>query len=168
MSVILEGSEAEVLALEPDKPRNIVATSNDGKYVARTTISMTDPAMKTIPMEPAATIVGRIVDRAGMPFKATLSPKQQPLRFDAAGNIEEQPTIGTIPSATADVGGRFHTSPLFPGQHYSAEIRGGVWNNELLGKAFEDVVLNAGEVRDLGDIQIERRPNETSAAASGN
>ena len=124
--------------------------------------------MKTIPMEPAATIVGRIVDRAGMPFKATLSPKQQPLRFDAAGNIEEQPTIGTIPSATADVGGRFQLSPLFPGQHYGAEIRGGVWNNELLGKAFEDVVLNAGEVRDLGDIQIEHRPNETSAAASGN
>ena len=168
MSVILEGSEAEVLALEPEKPRNIVATSNDGKYVARTTISMTDLPMKTIPMEPAAAIIGRIVDRAGMPFKAILSPKQQPLRFDAAGNIEEQPTIGTIPSATADADGRFHISPLFPGQHYSAEIRGGVWNNELLGKAFEDVVLNAGEVRDLGDIQVERRPNETSATAPGN
>jgi beta-lactamase regulating signal transducer with metallopeptidase domain len=168
MSVILEGSEAEVLALEPDKPRDIVAISNDGKYVARTSISATDPPTKTIPMEPAASIVGRIVDRAGNPFKAILSPKQQPLRFDAAGNIEEQPTIGTIPSGIADADGRFKLSPLFPGQHYSAEIRGGVWNNELLGKAFDDVVLNAGEVRDLGDIQIERRPNETSATVPGN
>jgi hypothetical protein len=43
MRVILEGSEADVLGLEPGEPREIVASSSDKKYVVRNFISTDDP-----------------------------------------------------------------------------------------------------------------------------
>ena len=53
MTVILDGSEAEVLALEPGKPREVRATSSDGKFTAKAVVGVDDPQPKTIRLEPA-------------------------------------------------------------------------------------------------------------------
>jgi hypothetical protein len=70
-----------------------------------------------------------------------------PLRIEAAG------VVGFIPQARSDEKGRFRIAPLILGQHYSAEISGGQWDNDVLGDEFENLVLRAGEVRDLGEIR---------------
>jgi hypothetical protein len=57
---------------------------------------------------------------------------------------------------------------LLPGQRYSAEIRGGATDTEVLGKAFENVFLLAGEVRDLGDIRIKPSADTKSGTKPGN
>src|SRR5258708_7162238 len=53
MTVVLDGSEVEVLALEPGKPRQVIATSSDGKYIVKTSVSGDDLGPKTIRLEPA-------------------------------------------------------------------------------------------------------------------
>ena len=50
--------------------------------------------------------------------------------------------------------GRFQIERLIPGQRYSAEVYRGSGNDA--GPAFENVVLQAGEVRDLGDIRTRK------------
>ena len=43
MTVVLDGSEAKVLALEPGKSREVIVISNDGKYTATTFVGTDDP-----------------------------------------------------------------------------------------------------------------------------
>jgi beta-lactamase regulating signal transducer with metallopeptidase domain len=145
MTVILDGSEAEALALEPGKPRQVIAKSKDGKHVVRTFVSTEDPQPRTIQLGRAGSITGRIVDANGKPVTALLSHDQQ---------ARLAPDSDSIPQVRADAKGRFRIDALLPGVRYSGEIRGGAGDTEVLGKAFKDVVLRAGEVRDLGDIRI--------------
>jgi beta-lactamase regulating signal transducer with metallopeptidase domain len=48
MTIIIEGSEAEVLALAPGEERDVIATSTDGKYAASVVVSTNDPQSRTI------------------------------------------------------------------------------------------------------------------------
>jgi hypothetical protein len=48
MTIIIEGSEAEVLALAPGEEREVIATSNDGKFTASVVVSTRDPQPRTI------------------------------------------------------------------------------------------------------------------------
>ena len=48
LTVILDGSEAEVLALEPGKPREVYATSRDGRFVVTTLVSAGDSTPLTV------------------------------------------------------------------------------------------------------------------------
>jgi hypothetical protein len=51
----------------------------------------------------------------------------------------------------ADAAGRFRIDKLVPGQRYHAKAYQAPWSvNETV---FENLVLRAGEVRDLGDIR---------------
>jgi hypothetical protein len=54
LEVVLDGSEVEILALTPGKPREVVAVSNDGKYTARTFVSADDPNPRTIRLDRSA------------------------------------------------------------------------------------------------------------------
>ena len=146
--VRLDGSEVEILGLEPGQPRPLIAFSNDGKYAIKTFVSSDNSKPKTIRLEPASSITGRTVDGSGKPMKALLSAVEPPNRSETVGEV------GYIPQTRSDADGRFRIGPLLPGQRYSAEIRGGATDTEVLGKAFENVFLLAGEVRDLGDIRI--------------
>ena len=48
MTIMIEGSEAEVLALGPGEERVVIATTNDGKYTASVVVSTNDPQPRTI------------------------------------------------------------------------------------------------------------------------
>ncbi len=53
MAVVFTDSEAEVLALEPGKPREVTATTNDGKYTASALVGTEDPEPRIIRLEAA-------------------------------------------------------------------------------------------------------------------
>ena len=59
MTFVLGGSEAEVLALEPGKPRQVTVSSHDGKYSASVSVSTDDPQTRTIHLEWARSESGR-------------------------------------------------------------------------------------------------------------
>ncbi|MDB5301681.1 MAG: blaR1 3, partial [Phycisphaerales bacterium] len=64
MTVVLDGAEAQALALEPGKPRQMTAISNDGKYAGRTTVGAEDMQPMTIRLEPAASVSGRLLNES--------------------------------------------------------------------------------------------------------
>jgi hypothetical protein len=66
MTFALDGSEAEVLALEPGTPRQVTVNSNDGKYSASVSVSTDDPQPRLIHLERARSESGRLLD-APMP-----------------------------------------------------------------------------------------------------
>lgn len=69
MTVVFDGSEAEVLALEPGMPREVIATSNDAAYAIRTIVSTDDPQPRTIRLKPTASVSGRLLDvSTGLPL----------------------------------------------------------------------------------------------------
>jgi hypothetical protein len=147
ITIVLDGPEVEILGLEPGNPRELVVFSNDDKYAIKTFVRTDDPQPRTIRLEPAGSIIGRIVDKDGKPLKALLSPLQAPSVPVTAGDS------GSIPQTRTDAEGRFRIAPLLPGLSYGAEVRGGTNDVEVLGKAFENIILRAGEVRDLGEIR---------------
>jgi hypothetical protein len=151
IQVLLDGSEVEMLGLEPGKPRRLIVSSTDGKYATNTVVGTDDPQPKTIRLEPAGSVIGRFVNENGKPLKG--------LRLNA-GSAD----VAVIPpNSYSDAQGRFRIAPLFPGQPYDADIRGGEGGAETLGKLFDNLVLRAGEVRDLGDVRIK----PSAAANSG-
>ena len=48
MTIVLDGSEADVLALAPGERREVIATSDDGKHTGSTMVSTADPQVQTI------------------------------------------------------------------------------------------------------------------------
>ena len=63
----------------------------------------------------------------------------------------DDPEIGVLPASNVSTDGRFRIERLVPGQRYSAEVYRGIgW---YAGPAFENLILQPGEVRDLGDIR---------------
>jgi hypothetical protein len=155
MMVILDGSEAEVIRLEPATARQVTAFSADKKLGIKVGV-VADPQPMTVQLQPVATIKGRIVDENGKPLTALLSAAEVPFGVDTT-------EIGFISQSRCDAEGRFEIVPLLAGQRYTAKIRGGISDTEEWGKAFENVVLRPGEVRDFGDIHV-KLPVATQAA----
>jgi beta-lactamase regulating signal transducer with metallopeptidase domain len=160
--IILDGSQAEVLALEPGKPRRLIAFSKDEKYAVRTFVRTDDAQPKTIRLEPTAAVTGRLVDANGKPVQASLAPPRK-----LPGSDADDDERG-IPETRSDAEGRFRIGSLLPGLRYSAEVRGGEGDSEVLGKAFANVVLRAGEVRDVGEIRVKHTVTPKSETTPGN
>jgi hypothetical protein len=141
LSVTLDGSEAEVIGLAPGKPREVIATSADGKLSARAVVSANDPQPKTIKLEAAGSVTGRLVDENGKPLQAILGPAPKDIRWD----------IGMIGETPTDADGRFRLGSLRHWQSYSVRVFRG---SKIAGMLFEDLTIRPGEARDLGDIRI--------------
>jgi hypothetical protein len=58
--------------------------------------------------------------------------------------------------ATTDAEGRFRIEPLAAGAPYSASMTrpASISHSDDLGKACENLTLEPGEVRDLGDVRV--------------
>jgi hypothetical protein len=67
LTFILDGSQAEVLALEPGKPRQLTISGDDGKYSASVFVSTDDPQPRTIHLERAPPDSGRHLDAPKSP-----------------------------------------------------------------------------------------------------
>jgi hypothetical protein len=140
--VTLDGAEIEILGLNPDKPRELIAQTADGKYIVKTTVGVNDPDPKVIQLKAACAVTGRVVDEAGKPVKGLY------INIHAAEGV-------FIPSiAASDADGRFRAAPLFAGEQYSADVTGGPQGTAVVGKAFDGLVLKPSETHDMGDVRI--------------
>jgi len=61
LTFIIDGTQAEVLGLEPGKRRRVTVGSNDGKYGASVFVSTDDPQPRTIHLERARSESGRLL-----------------------------------------------------------------------------------------------------------
>jgi hypothetical protein len=141
LGIALDGSEAEVIGLTPGRPREVLATSADGKLSALALVRADDPQPKTIKLEASGSVRGRIVDENGRPVEAVLAPAPKEIRND----------VGTIPETKTDAEGRFRLADLRPWQTYSVRILRG---STIVGMAFADLRIRPGEDRELSDLRI--------------
>jgi hypothetical protein len=155
MTIDFDGSEAEVLALEPGHPREVVLTSLDGQYAAVAVVSTDDPEPRTVRLEKAASLSARLLDDStGEPlreFGATLIYPSE----GAAPNDRKYHWGGHV---EADGKGRVVFRTVIPGTSASIWLRGaldiGFQSREYKLDVLRGLTLPAGEVRDLGDIRI--------------
>ena len=152
---VLDGSEAEALALDPAEPREVIALSNDGRYSGRTTVGVTDPQPRTIRLEPAGSASGRLLDASsGRPlagYSARLTYlKDEDLAVDMYNNARVPRVVEPVKT---DDDGRFVIPGLIPGLRASISFQQGASQPaQVFG-----LVLRAGETRDLGDLRITKQ-----------
>ena len=101
----------------------------------------------TVRLEPCGTLIGRLVDDGGLPQAGVQMTCDRP--YDGGDSRFEK---GSLPyPIKTDKDGRFRLSGLVPGLKYSLAVRKGRID---LGEAVKDVITEAGEVKDLGDINV--------------
>ena len=144
----------EVHALEPSKPRRVTIAHAGRKLIGSVFLKGDEVDPMTVRLQPWGTVTGRVVDDEGRPRPA--------LNVHSLGGIHaKHPEVdGVLPgrgwigvAIATDANGRFRVEGLIPGLKYGASVADG---SRGLGKLFEGLIAAPGEVRDLGDLKVER------------
>jgi hypothetical protein len=144
----LRTSTFPITKLHPDHGRRITFVKEDRKLIGFLLARGDSVAPSIVRMQPWGLVTGRILDENGKPAAATeLSAASL---GSGTSTAENDLNIGEIPPTRCDGEGRFRIERLVPGQRYRAEV---YRDAGVAGMAFENLVLQPGEVRDLGDIR---------------
>ncbi|WP_435021780.1 sigma-70 family RNA polymerase sigma factor [Tundrisphaera sp. TA3] len=147
-----QASRFEVHALDPSKPRRVVAAREGRKLIGSALLRGDEAGPVTIQLQPWGTVVGRIVDDEGKPRKGMFigSP---------TGSTNPHPeTDDILPGSDWNQGiwvgddGRFRVERLVPGLRYNADARA---NMDSPGDLFVNLIVAPGEVKDLGDLKVQ-------------
>ncbi|MEJ7637729.1 MAG: hypothetical protein WKF75_06995, partial [Singulisphaera sp.] len=157
----LRASTFAITKLHPDRARRITFIKEDRKLIGFLLARGDGETPYTVQLRPWAAVTGRILDEDGKPLSATgpQGKQEMPASLTRGTRLKnadhDSPDIGVFPSLDTDGEGRFRVERLVPGQRYSADVyRDRRWS---AGEAFENLVLQPGEVRDLGDIRTRNR-----------
>lgn len=141
----LRSTSLPVVGLHPDRPRRILFFHEDRQLIGFLMASGDGEAPYTVRMQPWGAVTGRILDDSGKPLAHTT------LTAATSGIVTNpDPTVGDSVGAKTGADGRFRIERLVPGLKYTARVyprRG-----QFLGNAFENLVVEPGEVHDLGDM----------------
>jgi len=149
--------EAVVSFFANDKPRVVQAQSSDYKLAGWTWVQPHDESA-TIELKPAASVRGRVVREDGSPLAG--AKIHTPYSYDPTeklGVLPSQPEQGYYPHT--DVEGRFEFVGLAPNLPLTVMIdQKDEARNRLLARhyLFEDLEFKSGEVRDLGEVRIDK------------
>jgi RNA polymerase sigma factor (sigma-70 family) len=152
-TVDLIGSEAEVLALDASKPREVIALSNDGMYYTRTFVRAADSQPRSIRLEPSGSVSGRLLDAStGRPLAG--------YRALFTDQFENNRVPRMAEPGTTDAEGRFAIRGLIPGLRASIAFDLPFGTGPLhRPESVQNLVLRTGETRDLGNLRVPaRRP----------
>ena len=145
-----EGAETfDVTALGPDDRRLVQVAVEDDRLAGMAVVEGDGPDEITIAMQPWSEVTGRLVDEDGRPFaSAALTTGFRVRKSD--GDLD----IGTVPHEFVTLGedGRFRIVGLTPGLSYTFMLRR---DREVLGEPIAGLTVEAGEVKDLGDVTVE-------------
>lgn len=135
----LRAASFPLVRLHPDRARHITFFKQDRRLIGFLQARGRGDAPYTVRMQPWAALSGRILDDQGEPLSgAHVSVKSTP---------EADRHIG----AKTNRAGQFQIEKLVPGHRYSATV---VRGNRVVGTAFEELVLQPGEVRKLRDVRV--------------
>jgi beta-lactamase regulating signal transducer with metallopeptidase domain/protocatechuate 3,4-dioxygenase beta subunit len=150
-SSVLNGNVYLARNYLPAQPRRLVAWHPERDLSGQLVIRERPAGDVTFTLQPAATIKGRIVDDDGQP---------RPARFyrsltNAPTDLEAGVLTGTDDVFNTNADGAFEFRWLVPGVTYRvAAIH--PTEGQFLGLLLDDLQLEAGEVRDLGDVRVQR------------
>jgi protocatechuate 3,4-dioxygenase beta subunit len=131
----LPTAEFLVEGLGPDAARDLVVYHDEKKLAGAYRIEAGQMGPITVKLEPCGTVTGRLVDSGGLSLR----------EVDLTGNSLPAPI-------KTDEDGRFRAVGLVGGRSYTFRI----WKGQGKGyrQAVKDIVVGAGETRDLGDVIV--------------
>jgi hypothetical protein len=139
----LKTAQFTVHALTPDRPR-LLEVLHEGKHLAGSLALRGDEkGPVTVKLQPAGTLMGRLVTPSGGPYT------RGEMRFGIPQRRDDV-TVGTHPlhDIPRDKQGRFRVEGLIPGLKYSLILI-------PKGNVGKEVTVKPGETIDLGDVKIE-------------
>jgi hypothetical protein len=136
--------------LQPDFGRRITFVKEDRQLIGFLLAKGDSDAPYTVHMQPWGAVTLRIVDDEGKPFPA--DPPVSIVWWRPHSEIENNAEVGDSGHLTDQGGGKYCLEELVPGQRYTARIYRGFQRE--IGLAFENLVIQPGEVRDLGEIRM--------------
>jgi hypothetical protein len=154
--VILDGDEAEILALDPTRERRLSALSPDGRLWVETTLRADAAEPITVRMRRSAALTGRLVDEAG---KAVAGAS-----LSVTYNLEDpSPIPRPRAPVETDSEGRFRVDGIFPGNAVTIEFHR--VGDPALGKgehyrpeALRKLVLDDKRSRHAGTVTAKSLP----------
>jgi hypothetical protein len=143
----LPSADFEVHAIGSSDKRGLLFFHEAKQLAGAYVVKPDEEGPVTIRLERCGTLIGRIVDGGGLPLAGAQMTCIRP--YDGGDSRFEK---GSLPfPVKTDEDGRFRFSGLVPGLKYSLAVRKGRID---LGEAVKDMITEAGEVKDLGDIKV--------------
>ncbi len=144
-----------------DRPRTLYFRHEGKNLVGTVTLRGDETEAPLVKMQPAAGVIGRVLDAAGKPM-AGMEVSIQFSEF-GADQLIRQKLYGRLPTlATTGADGRFRLEGMFPGLEF--EIFAGHPGHRSLAVSFTPVILKVGEVRDGGDFRVKPPRSSPSGA----
>ncbi len=138
-----EASSFTVVGLAPGKGRTISVRHNEKKLIGQIALKGDEKGAVSVSLQPWGTIIGRLVDSDGQAWDS--EPQLYPVYTP-----EGYPRVGKD--------GRFRAEGLMPGQKFGFRLL--EKGSRLGGEVIQDVILQPGEVKDLGDLKPKAREIE--------
>jgi hypothetical protein len=131
-------SRFTVVGLVPGKERTITVRHDERKLIGQITLKGDEQGPVSATLQPWGALIGRLVDSDGQSWG------EAQLSLSLPGGLD---LPGGIPRICKD--GRFRLEGLIPGQ----KVGFGVFSRQSGGKGIRDLILQPGEVKDLGDLR---------------
>jgi hypothetical protein len=142
-------ADFEVRALGPEDKRGLIFVHDAKKLAGAYVVQPGEEGPLKIQLQPCGTLTGRLVDRDAVPQPRFPMECDRPYE---GGDFRYE--YGALQGLIrTDKDGRFQASGLVPGLKYSLTLRKAGKN----ATSVKDVIVKAGETRDLGDVKIVER-----------
>jgi beta-lactamase regulating signal transducer with metallopeptidase domain len=128
-------TEFSVEALRPNEVRPLLAFHDERKLAGHIEIKANEQGIAELKMEPWAILIGRLVDEVG----------------DARAKVDIVNFARELKPVTTDSQGRFRIDALVPG--LAAEVWVSPMTGALSGTVAKGLVMQPGEIKDLGDVR---------------
>jgi len=149
-----ESSKVALTGFTPNGVRQIIVVHKERKLAGVMIVDASKGSAQSIKLLSSGEVRGRVVAPDGTPranaqFMAGphFSKKPRVLPFDILPNL----SFGNVGT---DAEGRFHVDGLVPRMHYGASV--GDRQFGLFGDLFDDLTVEPGEAKDLGDVKVEK------------
>jgi protocatechuate 3,4-dioxygenase beta subunit len=159
------GKTFKVEGYNPSETRRIIVYHEERDLVGYHDLTGEPPKELEIRLQPAATLVGRVLDAdgsGGFP-QVNLTNHQLDSAFLKGNPSAAELEHGVLQiEATTDSNGRFKLKGIVPGLKYTAHLnffppllKEKKLKSSLQGPIFADVTAEVGEAKDLGDLVLE-------------
>lgn len=164
----LRTAKVTLAGLHPDRPQRITFLKRDRKLIGYLVARGDGVSPYSVVLRRWGKIKGRMVDVDGKPLpigkpKSSWS-KPPELLVQHLFVADPDPTVGGFAEINIEGDGNFSVDTLVPGQRYTGLM---YVDRKSLGIAFENMSVEPGETRDLGDVRIQPAPLASTLPGAG-
>jgi hypothetical protein len=161
-----ERSSFRVRGVDPGRPRTVIFLHPKKKLGKVEIVQADQPRPLQVRLEPLGGLVGRVLDAEGRPqvglqVRARLGRKDDnflPTMFQFEEGLRE---YQLDPLGKTDAGGKFRLDGLMPGLNYTLLVtRGETDSDPIVVARHENVMVQSGKTRDLGDLKSKQAPEK--------